>query len=98
MNEALILNIIDIINSILYLVIFYLMLTKIKARKTSIKKINYIIIFVLTILILISPKFKDIVIIKYNILEGFLLMFLYKLTFEISYKDSFLYAFSFAFL
>ncbi|MCA0558649.1 hypothetical protein KWK42_018080, partial [Clostridioides difficile] len=66
MNEALILNIIDIINSILYLVIFYLMLTKIKARKTSIKKINYIIIFVLTILILISPKFKDIVIIKYN--------------------------------
>ena len=68
------------------------MLTKIKARKTSIKKINYIIIFVLTILILISPKFKDIVIIKYNILEGFLLMFLYKLTFEISYKDSFLYA------
>lgn len=98
MKESSIINIIDIINSVLYLVIFFLMIDKIKIRKNIEKKINYIIIFIITILILVSPKFKDIVIIKYNIYEGFLLMLLYKAAFEISYKSSFLYGFSFSFL
>lgn len=98
MKESSIINIIDIINSVLYLVIFFLMIDKIKIRKNIEKKINYIIIFIITILILVLPKFKDIVIIKYNIYEGFLLMILYKAAFEISYKSSFLYGFSFSFL
>lgn len=98
MKETLIINIINVINSLLYLAISFLMIDKIKIRKKIDKKAKYIVICILTILILVSPKFKDIVIIKYSVYEGFLLMFLYKSTFEISYKDSFLYGFSFSFL
>lgn len=98
MNETSIIKIIDIINSVIYLVIFFRMIDKIKLRKNIEKKIHYIIVFIIAMLILVSPKFKDIVIIKYNVYEGFLLMLLYKSAFENSYKSSFLYGFSFSFL
>lgn len=98
MKESLIINIIGMINSVLYLVIFLLIINKIKLRKSIDKKIHYIIVFIFIILILVSPKFKDIVIIKYNIWEGFLLTLLCNATFEISYKSSLLYGFGFSFL
>lgn len=96
MNQNLISQIIYIINSILYLVIIYLMINKLRDRKKLTKKVDYIIIFILSILILILSNFYFVKI-EYCIYQGLLLAFLCKKAFIISLKDSLFYSMSFSF-
>jgi sensor histidine kinase YesM len=81
-------SIIGFINSIVFLVMFFLMMTKIKTKREIRKNIDYVIIFLLSIFILIFHKLANIVIITIIIIEGLVLMILSKILFEISIKGS----------
>lgn len=96
MGEVLILSIIYIINSILYLGIFYLMINKLTDRKHLIKKWEYILVSILIILILLLPKIEFIKI-EYCIFQGVILSLLCKSLFKISIKDSLIYSMVFSF-
>lgn len=94
--EDLVFDIMYRIDSIIYIYIFYLMVNKIYDRKKITNKFNYIIIFILAIIIFITPKFSD-TYAKYCIFQGLLLTLLCKNIFEISLKNSFSFGMCFAF-
>lgn len=94
--ELLVFDIIYRIDSIIYIVIFYLMINKIYDRKKMTNKFNYIIIFILAITIFITPKYCD-TYAKYCIFQGLLLTLLCKNIFEISFKKAFIFGMCFAF-
>lgn len=97
MKTNLIILIIGLINSIVFLVMFFLMMTKIKTKREIRKNIDYVIIFSLGILILLFHKLSNIVVIPIIIVEGLVLMVLSKILFETSIKDSLICSMNFVF-
>ncbi|MCR8744683.1 GHKL domain-containing protein [Romboutsia lituseburensis] len=95
MNERLVLDIIYRINSIIYVVIFYLIINKIYDRRKVTKNLDYIVIFIITILTIIIPKFWYRC--EYIIYNGVLLTLLSKKVFKILLKDAFIWGMCFIF-
>ena len=88
-NEKIILQAINSINSILYLVVFYFIIDKMRDRREITRKTDYIKVFILSIFIFLVPK-------GYMIPLLFLLLtFLCKILFEVSWKDSAIYSITF---
>ena len=97
MKINLAISMIDFVNSIVFLIMFFLMMDKIKSKRKISKKKDYIVIFLLGIFILIFHKLANIVIIPIIIIEGLVLMLLSKILFEISIKSSLIYSMNFVF-
>ncbi|MEW9079997.1 GHKL domain-containing protein [Terrisporobacter glycolicus] len=95
MGEFLILSIIYVTNSILYFVIFYLMINKLREKKQLRNRKEHILVYTLIILILLLPKF-EVIKIYYCALQGVILALLCKSLFEISKKDSLIYGMVFS--
>lgn len=95
MNELLVLKTIYNINTIICIVTFCLMVNKIYDRKKLIKKLDYILIFIIGIFIIITPEF--IYTYEYCIYKGLLLALLSKKIFEIYLKDAFVFGICFSF-
>ncbi|MDU6113487.1 MAG: ATP-binding protein [Paeniclostridium sordellii] len=94
--ERLILEIIWRINDIIYIAMFYFMINKIYDRKKIATKFNYILIFILVILIYTTKQIRF----SYGILytcQGLLLTLLCKKVFEISLKHAFVFGMCFSF-
>lgn len=94
--ERLVLNIIYKINTIIYIAVFYLMANKIYNRKKLANKLDYIFIFVLVILMLITPN-VGYTYAKYCICQGLLLTLFCKKIFEVSLKYAFIFGMFFTF-
>lgn len=95
MNERLILETIYKINIIIYIIVSCLMVNKIHHRKNITKKLDYILIFILSIFIVITPSFDYAQ--GYIIYRGILLTLLIKKIFEISLKYAFIFGMCFTF-
>ncbi|RDY24362.1 ATP-binding protein [Romboutsia maritimum] len=93
--ERLVLDIIYKINTIIYIAVFYLMINKIYDRKKLTKKLDYILIFIIVIFIIITPRFCYVY--EYFIYEGLLFTLLSKKIFKISLKDAFIFGICFIF-
>ncbi|MDU2687446.1 MAG: ATP-binding protein [Paeniclostridium sordellii] len=94
--ERLILEIIWKINDIISIAMFYFMINKIYDKKKIANKFNYILIFILVILIYVTQQIRF----SYGILytcQGLLLTLLYKNIFEISLKHAFACGMCFSF-
>lgn len=98
MKTNLIILIIGFINSIVFLFMFFMMMTKIMPKRKITKRIDYVIIFLLGVFMVIFHKLANIVIITVIIIEGLVLMILSKLLFEVSIKDSLIYSMNFVFV
>lgn len=96
MDELLVLHIIYKINTIIHVAIFCLMINKIYDRKKIAKKLDYILIFILALLIFIAQKTCDSYV-KYHICHGLLLTLICKKVFEISLKYAFIFGMCFTF-
>lgn len=90
-------SIIGFINSIVFLIMFFFMMDKIKNKRRIDPKKDYIIIFLLCTFILIFHKLANIVIIPIVIIESLVLMVLSKLLFETSIKSSLICSMNFVF-
>lgn len=95
MYENLINLMISIVNSVLYIVMFYLMIDKIEIKKNINKKTDYIILIVLGIFITIYPKIY-VSQIMVTIIIGIPLAILCKRLFEVSLKASIIYGMTFS--
>ncbi|MFR3557533.1 MAG: hypothetical protein ACLTUN_03285, partial [Paraclostridium sordellii] len=94
--ERLILEIIWKINDIISIAMFYFMINKIYDKKKIANKFNYILIFILVILIYVTQQIRF----SYGILytcQGLLLTLLCKNIFEISLKHAFACGMCFSF-
>ncbi len=96
-ERNLIILMIGIMNSILFLIMFFIMIGEIKDKRKIEKRIVYVSIFLLSIFILIFHKLTNSVIVSTGIIEGLVLMTLSKILFEISTKSSLIYSMSFVF-
>ncbi|CEP50526.1 two-component sensor histidine kinase [[Clostridium] sordellii] len=94
--ERLILEIIWRINDIIYIAMFYFMVNKIYDRKKFTNKFDYIFIFILVILIYITPEIFYTYGISY-IYQGLLLTILCKKIFKVSLKHAFVSGMCFSF-
>lgn len=88
-NEKIILQLINSINSILYLVVFCFIIDKVRDRRELTRKTDYIKLFIIGVFIFLVPK-------GYMIPILFLLLtFLCRILFVVSWKDSAIYSSTF---
>lgn len=95
MYENLINFIISSVNSILYIVMFYLVVDKIEIKKNINKKIDYTILILISIFIAICPKIYTTQIML-TIIIGIPLSILCKRLFEVSLKGAVIYGMTFS--